>query len=56
VTEYWIINLREAVIEVHQEADRTAYARVTPHERGESLTLAAFPEIEVRVADVLPPR
>jgi Uma2 family endonuclease len=54
-TEYWIVNIRDATIEVHREPGPTSYARVTYHRRGEGLKLVAFPDIEIRVADVLPP-
>jgi Uma2 family endonuclease len=56
VTEYWIVNLQDAVIEVHREPGPNAYARMTRHGRGESLTLVAFADVAIRVADVLPPR
>ena len=56
VTEYWIVNLREDAIEVYREPEGWDYRRVTRHGRGERMALAAFPEVEVYVEEVLPPR
>jgi Uma2 family endonuclease len=55
VVEYWIVNLRESVIEVHRGPHRAGYARVTRYGRGEELTLEAFGDVTVPVNDVLPP-
>ncbi len=56
VPEYWIVNLVDGLVEVHTEAARGAYARVTPFRRGESVTLREFPDVGIAVDDVLPPR
>jgi Uma2 family endonuclease len=55
VTEYWIVNLIDAVIEVHREPGPTGYAHVTRHGRNDALMPVALPGVSVRVADVLPP-
>ncbi|MGA7123964.1 MAG: Uma2 family endonuclease [Polyangiaceae bacterium] len=55
VTEYWIVNIPDARIEVYREPGPTSYARLTHHGRGERLALVAYPDVELVVADVLPP-
>jgi Uma2 family endonuclease len=55
VTEYWIVNLSEAVLEVHREPHAEGYAHVTHHRRGDVMHLVSFPALALRVADVLPP-
>lgn len=55
VTEYWIVNLVDGVVEAHREPQAHGYATSTRHGRGDVLQLQRFPDIAVRVADVLPP-
>jgi Uma2 family endonuclease len=55
VTEYWIVNLPGQLVEVHREPRVGGYARVTSHRRGERLRLVSFEDVEVAVADILPP-
>jgi Uma2 family endonuclease len=55
VTEYWIVNLHDGVIEVHRQPGPTGYASLVRRGRGEKVTLAAFADVEVLVSDVLPP-
>jgi Uma2 family endonuclease len=59
VAEYWIVNLVDGVVEVHREPrgrEGAAFASTSLHGRDDLLRLAAFAEVEVRVADVLPPQ
>ena len=53
VPEYWIVNLAERCIEVHTEPQGDSYGRVEICQHGQALRLGAFPDVEVRVADVL---
>jgi len=55
VTEYWLVNLADEVFEVHASPTPEGYGRLTRHGRGETLRVPALPDVEVRVADVLPP-
>lgn len=55
VTEYWIVNLVDEVVEVHREPRAQGYTNSTRHGRGDVLRLVSFADVEVRVADVLPP-
>ena len=55
VPEYWIVNVREAAIEVHRQPEGDRYARVTSHGRGETITLERFADASIDVDDVLRP-
>jgi Uma2 family endonuclease len=55
VSDYWIVNLVDDVVEVHREPHAAGYAMVTKHGRGEVVRLVSFPDVDVRVADILPP-
>ena len=52
VPEYWIVNLAERCIEVHTEPQGDSYGRVEIYEHGQAIRVGAFPDVEVRVADV----
>ena len=54
VPEYWIVNLADGRIEVHRDPADGAYRTRTEHGRGEAVTLLGFPDVYVRVDDVLP--
>jgi Uma2 family endonuclease len=53
VPEYWIVNLPDRVIEVYTEPAGETFARSARYERGESLRPIHFPDLEVRVTDVM---
>jgi Uma2 family endonuclease len=53
VPEYWIVNVVEKVIEVYREPASGGYARVERYERGQSVRLLQFDDLEIRVADVM---
>jgi Uma2 family endonuclease len=55
VDEYWVVNLVDDVVEVHREPLGEGYATTTLHVRGDVLRLTRFPDVAVRVEDVLPP-
>jgi Uma2 family endonuclease len=55
VTEYWIVNLVDEVVEVYRASPDHSYATTTRHGRGDVLRLVSFADVEVRVSDVLPP-
>jgi Uma2 family endonuclease len=54
VPEYWIVNLRERVVEVHRAVREGRYATVTAHGRDETIHPEAFPDIAVAIAGILP--
>jgi Uma2 family endonuclease len=53
VPEYWIVNVPDRVIEVYTEPAGETYARTARYERGQSLRPIHFPDLEVRVTDVM---
>ncbi len=53
VREYWIVNVSERVVEIHRGATAGGWASVTRHEHGETIAPEAFPDVAVRIADVL---
>jgi len=56
IPEYWIVNLREGVLEVMRDPDRAAarYRDTRRLRAGERIELAALPGAAVAVADLLP--
>ncbi|MGO9833398.1 MAG: Uma2 family endonuclease [Polyangiaceae bacterium] len=50
--EYWIVNVADAVIEVHRASAGGRYASVTHHAPGEVVRPEAFPDVAVNVADI----
>jgi Uma2 family endonuclease len=53
VSEYWIVDAANAVVEVHAEPVAGAYSRVTLHRAGAVISPSAFPELAVPVTDVV---
>jgi len=56
IPEYWIVNLREAVVEAMCDPDRehARYRDARTCERGERIELAALPGTSMVLADLLP--
>lgn len=57
VQEYWVVDVERGLVHVYRDADASGAwtsHRVAP--RGETIALAAFPEVALAVADILPPR
>lgn len=55
VDEYWIVNHVEGVIEVYRDRHAGEWRRKSTHQRGETIAMVAFPDVEVAVSEVLPP-
>ncbi len=53
IGEYWIVDVVHGVVEVHTDIVDGRYARCTQFRSGETLTPAAFPELSIRLADIL---
>jgi Uma2 family endonuclease len=53
VPEYWIVNVASAEIEVHLDPKDGRYRSVRTLGKGESITLAAFADVTIAVADVV---
>lgn len=54
VREYWIVNLVDGVIEVHRDAAGERYLHRTTHGADATIAPAGFPELQVRVGDLIP--
>lgn len=54
VPEYWLVNLVDDVIEVFTRPARGRYARTRIARRGDTVTVAAFPDVTLAVTDILP--
>ena len=52
VTEYWIANLRQRVIEVHRNSDGVRFQTTFVAQAGDSLAPHHFPEIRVSLLDL----
>ena len=55
VPETWVKNLPEDCIERFTVPGPDGYAQHTIHRRGETITPVSFPDLELAVADLLPP-
>jgi Uma2 family endonuclease len=55
VPEYWVINLKDRVIDVFTRPTGEDYGEVQRAQPGEILKPTAFPDVTVPVADLLPP-
>jgi Uma2 family endonuclease len=58
IPEYWIVNLRDDVVEVYRQPDRRRRlyrdrSRAAP---GDVITLVALPDVRIAVRDILPRR
>jgi Uma2 family endonuclease len=53
VPEYWIVDVLGRAIEVYLEPAEGNYTRMVPYPHGASITLTQFPDVVIRVADVL---
>lgn len=56
IPEYWILNLPGDCLETYREPDaaRRLYARRRTWQRGERLSLVAFPDVTIAVDELLP--
>lgn len=55
VAEYWIVNQEEGTIEVYRDPQEGEWRSKATHARSEAVSMLAFPDVTVAVADVLPP-
>ncbi len=56
VPEYWIVNLKQDVIEVYRSPKSKDYLQQTIAKAGDKIAPLAFPDVVVKVADIIPPR
>lgn len=53
IPEYWIVNIPKRCIEVHRDPMDGAYTTTSVHARGDSVTMLKFPDVTIRVSDVI---
>lgn len=51
--EAWLVNLREHVLEIHRRPTPQGYAEIRRFQRGETVSPQAFPELQMRVGEIL---
>jgi Uma2 family endonuclease len=54
VTEYWIVDLEEDAVEVYRQPGPAGYGELTMQSRGDRISPAALPDVEVSVDEILP--
>ena len=50
--EYWIVDVAARIVEVHRGPMGDGWKSITRHASDETLTVAAFPDVAVRIADL----
>jgi Uma2 family endonuclease len=55
IRELWVVNLPAGVLEVCRDPSPLGYQNRRTHQRGERVAPLAFPNLEIAVADLLPP-
>jgi len=56
VEEYWIVNHVDEVVEVYRDRQAGTWRTKIVHGRGERVAMLRFPDVEIAVSDILPPR
>jgi Uma2 family endonuclease len=56
VPDYWVIDLERRQLVVHRQPQHDRYGEVRTLAESEELTLARFPDVRIRLSEVLPPR
>ena len=55
VDEYWIVNQVDDVVEVYRDRRDGNWLTCTVHRRGDTLSMAMFPDVRIAESDILPP-
>ena len=55
VREYWVLDVATRAIHVHRDPSRGGYKQIVAIGPGGSVALQSFPDVVIRVDDVLPP-
>ncbi len=56
IPEVWIVNLRNDRIESHTEPSPEGYLVSRTYELGDTISPTAFPDLKIRVDNIIPPR
>jgi Uma2 family endonuclease len=52
INEYWIVNVREEILEVYKRPTGSSYATVQQFRRPESVTSSGFPDLHLAVDEI----
>lgn len=55
IPEYWIIDLSGRQLHIHRQPVDGNYAQISVHGEGAAVAVAAHPETQIAVSDLLPP-
>jgi Uma2 family endonuclease len=55
ITEVWVVNVPQRVLEVYRAPGLPGYQERQTHQSGERVAPLAFPDLQLAVADLLPP-
>jgi Uma2 family endonuclease len=55
IPETWLLNVRDGALEVYREPGPAGYARTATYQPDQRVAAEAFPDVVLRVADLLPP-
>lgn len=55
IPETWLLNVRDGALEVYREPGPAGYARTNTYQPDQRVAAEAFPDLVLRVADLLPP-
>ncbi len=53
ISEMWLVNLQEDVVEVHRKPEGGVYLEMTRLRRGDKISPSAFPDVVLEVVDIL---
>ncbi len=56
VPEIWLVNLDQEVVEVYRAPEGDSYRETLQRGRGDIVGMLAFPDVEIRVDELLPTR
>lgn len=54
IPDYWVVNIRDRVVEAHAEPTPEGYRQVTAYRSGEHVRPRDFPDVEIAVSDLWP--
>ena len=55
VEEYWVVNHVDEVVEVYRDRHKGDWRQRTTHKRGDTISMLAFPDVQIAVSEILPP-
>jgi len=55
VDEYWVVDHNTGTVVVHRDRRDGAWATILTFRRGQRIAMLAFPDVEIDVAEILPP-